>query len=109
MRKCGVYETWKIPGVPEVEEAITATKMKTLGAVILIRSASRKFRIEYYHKADRAWCLLENHPVGSRGAVDNFLALAWFSSLKAARTRACELLTESRRRSWMIAELKERD
>lgn len=94
MRKCGVYETWKIPGVPEVEEAITATKMKTLGAVVLIRSASRQYRIEYQQDRLRKmqypwpWLVLVNHPVGSRGAVDNWVSFRWYASLKEARTEA---------------------
>ena len=92
----GVYESWKSPGCREEEGLPTATKAKLWRASIYIGSSVRGFRIHYLHSHDDfPWQLSENWPVGEREAVDNYLLLSEFSSMREAVKEARRLTSES--------------
>jgi hypothetical protein len=87
----GLYEAWRLPGGIEQEGEISATEARTLGAAILIAGAARKFIVKCRDNwgDDRfPWKLLENRPVGTLGAEDNYEEIDEFSTMTAARAQA---------------------
>lgn len=83
-----LYEAWRLPGQDAWQEGeISASEAKTLGAVIKVKGASREFHVEYDGR-ELPWSLLENQPVGTPGAVDNFVPLDAFSTMTEARAVA---------------------
>lgn len=92
-----LYEAWKAPGGKEIEGRITSFEAKPIGAVIIISSSTRKFRIHHHNDVGPygCWILSENKPVGTKGAIDNWEHVDEFSRLSKARTEARKLAMES--------------
>jgi hypothetical protein len=85
----GIYEAWKLPGGKEVEGRIGAKEAKSIGARIFVCNSWQQFTIHHRDNwgDDRfSWKMHENQPVGStRGAVDNWVEIDSFPSLREAR------------------------
>lgn len=94
----GIFEAWALPGSALVYETVTANEMKSIGAFVIIGSSTRKFRIHHYDDGmpmSGPWKLLENWPIGTQGAVDNWEPIEDFSTFRDARTKARELARQS--------------
>ena len=91
----GIYEAWKLPGCEEVVEPISATDAKPIGAMIIIASASRKFRIWWNENAiayDRGgWRLEERWVLGRDGRGADWQYVDEFRTLREAKVTARRL------------------
>jgi hypothetical protein len=96
----GIFEAWKTTGSDILEGRIDATSAKAVGASIFIRNSWQQFKICHHDNwgDDRfPWKLHENRPVGSRrGAVDNWISVDEFPSLKEARSTVIKKLRTGR-------------
>jgi hypothetical protein len=94
-----LYEAWRLPGSDWVEGEISPSEAKSIGATIKIKGLAREFHLKFESRWGDdlfPWKLRENQPVGTLGAVDDFVSVGEFSTMTAARAEARMLARSTR-------------